>query len=146
MPGMRSSLPAVALACGALLAGCGSSGSNTSSSSSAPKPTPTVTVPSTAASVPSKPTPTTSTSTAAGVPGGAAAVAEYAAICNRIVHSAPGLSSSVKAKVEGICAKAADGDAAGAKTAAKEVCTEIVEATPVAAAIKEKALASCQGT
>ncbi len=145
MPGMRSSLPAVALVCGALLAGCGGSGSSTSSSSATPKPTPTVTVPSTAASVPSTTTPTGSTP-GAGVPGGAAAVAQYAAICSAIVHGAPGLSSSEKAKVESVCAKAAHGDAAGARAAAKEACVEIVEATPVSSALKEKALAGCKGT
>jgi hypothetical protein len=50
----------------------------------------------------------------------------------------------VKAKVEGICNKAAAGDPAGARAAAKEVCVEVINASPVPAAVKEKALAGCK--
>ncbi|HEY5046051.1 MAG TPA: hypothetical protein VII53_09365 [Solirubrobacteraceae bacterium] len=50
----------------------------------------------------------------------------------------------MKVKVEGICNKASSGDLAGAKTAAKEVCAEVINASPIPAAAKAQALAACQ--
>jgi hypothetical protein len=52
----------------------------------------------------------------------------------------------VKAKVEGICNKAAAGDAAGARAAAEEVCVEVINASPIPAAAKGKALAGCKAS
>ncbi len=149
MIGRRSPLLAAALLCGALLAGCGSSSSSTSSSGSTAS-----TAASTAATTTSAPstqasTATTSTSpssTSSALPGGAAAVAQYEAICKEIVARAPTLSAEVKSKVEGICAKAAHGDVAGARAAAKEVCVEVINASPIPTAAKEKALAECKAT
>jgi hypothetical protein len=71
-------------------------------------------------------------------------VAVYTAICKEIVTRDPTLSASVKSKVEGICAKAAHGNVAGARAAAKEVCVEVINASPVPAAAKEKALKECK--
>jgi len=71
-------------------------------------------------------------------------VAAYAAVCKEIVEKEPTLAASVKSKVEGICAKAAHGDLAGARAAAKEVCVEVIKASPLAAAAKEKTLAECK--
>jgi len=71
-------------------------------------------------------------------------VAQYVALCKSIVARAPTLSASVKTKVEGICAKAASGDTEGARKAAKEVCVEVVNASPVTGSTKEKALAACK--
>jgi len=76
----------------------------------------------------------------------AAGVAQYEAICKTIIQRAPTLSASVKTKVEGICSKAAHGDAAGARAAAKEVCVEVINASPVPAAAKQQALAACKTT
>jgi len=73
-------------------------------------------------------------------------VAQYVAICKSIIAREPTLSASVKAKVEGICNKAAHGDLAGARTAAKEVCVEVINLAPIPAADKEKALASCKNS
>ncbi|MHB8490869.1 MAG: hypothetical protein ACYDA6_01465 [Solirubrobacteraceae bacterium] len=51
----------------------------------------------------------------------------------------------MRAKAEGICNKAAHGDVAGARKAAQEVCTEVVNASPIpSASIKEQALARCK--
>jgi hypothetical protein len=50
----------------------------------------------------------------------------------------------LKAKVEGICNKASNGDLAGARAAAKEVCAEVINASPIPAAAKAQALAACQ--
>jgi hypothetical protein len=52
----------------------------------------------------------------------------------------------VKAKVEGICNKAAAGDAASARAAAEEVCVEVINASPIPAAAKKKALAGCKAS
>jgi hypothetical protein len=73
-------------------------------------------------------------------------VAEYAAICKELVQREPTLAASVKSKVEGICAKAANGDLAGARQAAKEVCVEVINASPIPTATKEKSLAECKAT
>ncbi len=146
MIGRRSPLLGAALLCGALLAGCGSSSSTTSSSS-------TASTAATTASTPSAPAPaaTTSTSPSSAANGAAAAaaaagVAQYVAICKEIVQKEPTLPANVKSKVEGICAKAAEGDVAGARAAAKEVCVEVINASPIPTAAKEKALAECKAT
>jgi hypothetical protein len=64
-----------------------------------------------------------------------------------VIKTAPTLSGSTKAKVEGICNKAADGDLAGARAAAKEVCVEVINASPIpSGSIKEHALAACKAS
>ena len=73
-------------------------------------------------------------------------MAEYAAICKELVQREPTLAASVKSKVEGICTKAAHGDLAGARAAAKEVCVEVINASPLPTATKEKSLAECKAT
>ncbi|MGO9249628.1 MAG: hypothetical protein ACLQQB_05860 [Solirubrobacteraceae bacterium] len=50
----------------------------------------------------------------------------------------------MKAKVEGICNKAAHGNLSGARAAAKEVCAEVINASPIPSAAKAQALAACQ--
>jgi hypothetical protein len=52
----------------------------------------------------------------------------------------------VKSKVEGICNKAASGDLSGARAAAKEVCVEVLNASPIPAAAKQRALAACKSS
>jgi len=126
----------VALAGGALLAGCGSSSGNSTSSSQASSAA-APTVPAAAG---------TSSTSAAGTPGGAASVAgvqQAVTACKSVIRAAPTLSASTKAKVEGVCNKAASGDEAGARRAAKEVCVEVINASPVPAVAKQQALASC---
>ena len=61
-----------------------------------------------------------------------------------MIQHEPTLSADVKAKVEGICNKAADGDIEGARKAAKEVCIEVVNASPIPAAAKSQAVAACK--
>ncbi len=146
MIGRRSPLLAVALLSGALFAGCGSSGSSSTSSSSTPAASTPSTQAATTASTPSTQASTATASTPSTTPSTAAGVAEYVAICKEIVQREPTLSSAVKSKVEGICAKAASGDTAGARAAAKEVCVEVINASPIPTAAKEKALAECKAT
>src|ERR1017187_2408101 len=107
---------AVAVAGAAFDAGCGSSSSTTSSSqtSSTPAASTPVTPASTARtpSTGSAATGTASTPASTTSAGGASglAVQQIVAQCQSVIHRAPTLSASVKAKVEGICSKAASGD------------------------------------
>jgi hypothetical protein len=67
------------------------------------------------------------------------------AICKSVTARAATLPGSTKAKIEGICSKAAAGDLAGARAAAKAVCSEVINATQLpSAAAKEQALAACK--
>lgn len=133
----RSELLAGALICGALIAGCGSSSSTTSRSTAT---TPATT--SSAAAATTTSTAGTSTASNGVVPPAdlAAAVAE----CKSVVEHATTLSSGLKSKVEGICNKAAHGNIAAARTAAKEVCVEVINASPLPASDKTQALAACK--
>jgi hypothetical protein len=76
-------------------------------------------------------------------PAGGAAVASEVAACKAAIAGAPSLSPALKTKVEAICDKAASGDVAGARKAAREVCSEVINAAPAAAAVKELARARC---
>jgi hypothetical protein len=126
-------LPAV------LVAGCGGGGSSTTSSqsSSATAATTSSTPATTAAAAKPPPAPS-------GAPANPAAVAEAEALCKSIIDRAPTLSAATKARVESICSKAGHGDLAGARTAAKEVCAEVINASPIPAAAKAQALAECK--
>jgi hypothetical protein len=130
-----------ALACGGLLAGCGGgkSGSSTQTSS-APAAGHTATTPSTSTGTGGIPPGATSPSGATG----ASAVGRAVESCRAAIAATPGLSPALKAKVEGICSKAAGGDIAGARKAAKEVCAEVVNALPGSAAEKQQARARCR--
>jgi hypothetical protein len=124
-----SAWTALALAGGVLVAGCGSSSTSTTTTSQS--------------------TTTAAATTAGGstVPAVAnnPAVQEAVAACKHGVQSASGLSSNTKAKIEGICDKAASGDENAAKEAARELCIEIVNASPVpSGSIKEQAIAACK--
>jgi hypothetical protein len=137
----RLIVPLIAvLACGGLLAGCGGGKSSSSSQTSSTPPA------SPAATTPSTSTGTGGTPPAASTPAGGAsgsAVARAVASCRTAIAATPGLSPALKAKVEGICSKAAGGDIAGARKAAKEVCAEVINVLPGSAAEKQQARARC---
>jgi hypothetical protein len=124
---------------GAVVAGCGGGGSSSTSSNQGG---------STATTVTSTPTTTTSASkpasTPSSIPTSPAALAEAVAVCKSIIERDPALSSATKAKVESICNNASHGDLAGARAAAKEVCTEVINASPIPAPAKAQALAACK--
>lgn len=114
----------VVLACTALLAGCGSSGSSSSSTAK------------TAGS-----TSSSSTATNGAAKVSAAAVEK----CKHGVSVLPTLSQATKSRLEAICDKAASGDAAAARSAAREACEEIVKASPLpAGAARDHALSGCK--
>jgi hypothetical protein len=121
----------VVLASGVLVAGCGSSSSSSSGSSSQSGSTSS--------------TPAASTTSSTSTPSGAG-VAQAVAACKSAVQKAPTLSASAKAKIEGICDKVAT-DPSAARTAAKEVCVEVVNSSPIPSGpLKEKALAGCKSS
>jgi NAD(P)H-hydrate repair Nnr-like enzyme with NAD(P)H-hydrate dehydratase domain len=120
---------AVLLLGGALLAGCGSSSTTTSQSTSTP-----------AATTAGSSSGTTAT------PGGAAAIATPQAVeaCKHAIQAQQSLPASSKSKLEAVCARAATGDTAAVKQAAREVCEEVVNRSPVPAFAKEQAIAACK--
>lgn len=116
----------IPLAAGVLLAGCGSSSSSSTSGS-----TSSTAVGSTA---PSTTGSTTSPATAAAVES-----------CRRGAKAIPTLSSSTRTKIETICDKAASGNPAAVRTAAREVCEEIVKVSPLPeGSAKRHAIAGCK--
>jgi hypothetical protein len=137
----RFSLVLTVLAVAGLLAGCGSSSSSSTSTS-----TSTTAAASTTSSAASTTTSTTTSTPAATVPGvnGNVGLAQAVAICKSIAEREPTLSASVKSKVKSICSKAADGNLAGARAAAKEVCKEVINAAPISGQAKAEALAACE--
>ena len=131
----------VALVGSVFIAGCGSSSNSTSSSQSSSTPAPSSAAGGTTSSTPVT---TGTTSTAPTSTPSAAGVAQAVAACKSIITRAPTLSAATKAKVEDICNKAASGDLAGARAAAKEVCAEVINASPIPGPAKAQALAACQ--
>ncbi len=127
----------VAVVGGASIAGCGSSSSSTTSSTS-----------SSATAAPAAAATTAATSAAGGsAAGGAAAaspaVAQAVAACKSSIQAAPTLTASQKTQLETICQKAANGDEAGVKQAASQVCMEIVKDSVPSGAAQTAALAAC---
>jgi len=121
----RSPWLAVVLLCGVLVAGCGSSSSSTSSTAST-SATPTI-------------------STPASVSGASSQITQAAVAACRagVTHAA--VSASVKAKLEDICNEAAKGNVTAAREAAKKVCVEIVNSSPIPSGpAKEAALSACK--
>jgi hypothetical protein len=131
------------------IAGCGSSSSSSSTSSqsgstAATTGTTTSSTPASTGTTSSAPS-TSSTPSTIPNPASSAGLADAVAECRSVIKEAPTLSASTKTKVEAICNKAADGDLAGARAAAKEVCEEVINASPIpAGAVKERALAACK--
>lgn len=71
------------------------------------------------------------------------AVQQAVSSCRSMVRATT-LPANLKAKVEGICDKAASGDLNGARAAAKEVCVEVINSYPIPAGpAKDQALAAC---
>jgi hypothetical protein len=132
----RRRFPALlaAISCVALLAGCGSSSSSSSSTAA------TTTAASTASS-------TSVPSSTPSVPSGGASSAQIQAAveeCKTIIASESKLPHGAKEKLEGACSKAAKGDTTAVKQAAREVCEEVINASPLPAAAKQQALPNCK--
>ena len=133
-------LMVVAASTGLLAAGCGSSSTPTTPSSSASSSG------STSGSSTSTPA-TTSTSSSSSGGSSNPEVAAAVTACKTSINSATTLSASLKTKLTGLCDKAANGDLAGVKKIAAEVCKDIVNAdvpSSAPASIKTQALATCK--
>ncbi len=82
------------------------------------------------------------TATSSGVP---ANLQKAVAECHHLIEAQKALSSSSKAKLSEACDKAGKGDTQAVKTAAREVCEEVVQkATSLPSTAKETALAACR--
>ncbi|HYM55326.1 MAG TPA: hypothetical protein VES97_08190 [Solirubrobacteraceae bacterium] len=122
----------LALVGGLLVAGCGSSSSTTTSSQSTSTPAAATSTPATTSS---------GTSSGVSIPNVAAAVAA----CKQTIQSQSTLSAGAKSKLEAVCDKAAKGDTAAVKQAAREVCEEVIKTSAVPAGpAREQALAACK--
>ena len=65
--------------------------------------------------------------------------------CKHGVSALPTVSQATKHRLEAICDKAASGDAATARAAAREGCEEIVKAAPLPeGTAKQRALSACK--
>lgn len=130
----------VAAAVGIAAAGCGSS-SSSSTASSAPASSTSASTTSTSASA------TTTTSGNSGSSSGSAAsanpaIAQAVAACKSRINSSGNLTASLKSKLVAICDNAANGNQAGARKAAAQVCQEVIKAT-VPQSVQNQALAGC---
>jgi hypothetical protein len=113
----------VALAGGAIFAGCGSSSKSTAGSQA-----------------------TSTGSTAIGPAALTPAQAQQAVVsCKRSIRAQSTISPSAKAQLEKTCEKAATGSSASLQKVAEEVCVGLVNASHIpGGAARERALAICK--
>jgi hypothetical protein len=123
------------LACGALITGCGSSSKPTSSSQSSSSSS----SPATTATTSSTPTTSSTNSSKSGT-----SLQAEIATCKHEIASQSTLPAGAKAKLEAVCGEAAKGNTAAVKKAAREVCEEVIDKSPVPASDKQQALAACK--
>ncbi|MBA3808512.1 MAG: hypothetical protein H0X28_09000 [Solirubrobacterales bacterium] len=72
-------------------------------------------------------------------------IAAAVATCKSQIEAQSTLPAGAKSKLEAVCEKAAKGDTAAVKVAAREVCEEVIKNSPVpAGAAQEQALAACK--
>lgn len=121
----------IAVALASVAVGCGGNDNNKSSTST-PAPA------STSSSSGSGSSSSSGSSSAAADPQVQAAVDA----CKQSIDSNPQVKANIKSDLEGICEKAASGDADAVKKATKEVCLKIVDST-VPSSAKDQAEAAC---
>jgi outer membrane murein-binding lipoprotein Lpp len=115
-----STMLVVALAGGALLAGCGSSSTSTTTS-------------------------TQSSSSTTPLPLTPAQVAQAQASCRQRVQAATSLSASAKAKLTQLCGQAVSTNPAAIRKATEEACVALLDASHIPAGVaRERALALCR--
>jgi hypothetical protein len=116
-----SSCLAALLACGLLVAGCGSSSPKGASTAATSSSTPSTSTPS------------------------AATVARAVAACKSEIQAQSTLPASAKSKLESVCSKAAKGEKQAVTAVAREVCEEVIKRASLAkGAAEEQALAACR--
>ena len=126
---------AVLLAALLVVAGCGSSSKKTSSTGGASTTAPSTTAPTTSAP-----------STTSTPPGGAAGGQKAVAACKSSIDRSPQLTSSDKAELKKVCAKAASGDVQAARKAAADVCVKVAERAIPGGSARDQAVAACKKT
>jgi hypothetical protein len=142
----------VAFAGGALVAGCGASSTTTTTETSPAAAIPQVgatTAPARAAtSATGAPTGSatapSSLPTVAKAPAKPSAV-QSAAACKQAIDAQPAISPSVKVAFESICERAAKGDPTAVRSAVRESCVALVDASHLTSAARERALVYCKG-
>ncbi|HEX3512324.1 MAG TPA: hypothetical protein VHT27_14640 [Solirubrobacteraceae bacterium] len=124
MIGRQASTLLALLAAVVLLAGCGGSSSSNGTGSSSS-------------------TPAKSAATTTPAPGSAGAAA--VAACKQAVRAQTTINAEAKAKLEGLCDKAASGNAAEIRKAARTICEEVIDKSAIpAGAAREAALKACK--
>jgi hypothetical protein len=121
------------------VAGCGSSSSSSSSGGGTTSSTPSTTTSGGSTTTSGGSTTTSSSGGGSANPQVAAAVAA----CKNAINSAPTLDAADKSKLSDACDKAANGDLAGVKKVAEQVCNDVVKKT-VPAAGQAQAQAACK--
>ena len=122
----------LALVCGLLAAGCGG-GSKSSETQTAPPPPPPTAPPPPAAAE------TTSIKSATSTGG---SVAQTVALCKSSVEHAQ-VDAASKADLKALCDKAASGDLAAVRKAAREICRKVVQRNVPAGSQRDEALQAC---
>ncbi|HEX9482305.1 MAG TPA: hypothetical protein VF927_09415 [Solirubrobacteraceae bacterium] len=126
---MGPRLAIAALICAAALSGCGGSSKSSSSGASSSSAAP----------------PTSRTSSTPAQSAGSPSIKEAVAECKRVIKSQTKLPASAKTKLEGACSEAAKGNSQAVKSAAREVCEEVIEKAALGnSAVKEEALKACK--
>jgi hypothetical protein len=122
----------LALVCGLLAAGCGGGSKSSKTQTAPPLPPPTAPPPPPAAG-------TTSVDTATSSGG---SVAQAVALCKSSVEQAQ-VDAASKADLKALCDKAASGDLAAVRKAAREICRKVVERNVPAGSQRDQALQAC---
>ena len=122
----------LALVCGLLAAGCGGGSKSSKTETAPPPPPPTAPPPPPAAA-------TTSVDTATSSGG---SVAQAVALCKSSVEQAQ-VDAASKADLKALCDKAASGDLAAVRKAAREICRKVVERNVPAGSQRDQALQAC---
>src|SRR5947209_6608757 len=110
---------------GLLVAGCGGGGKKTAKKTTSTK-------------THAKPASTPATTSSSP------AVQQAVASCQQTIDANSQLSDSAKKDLKGICQKAASGDAAGVRKAAREVCIRIVKDTVPSGSAQDQAVSACK--
>ncbi len=72
-----------------------------------------------------------------------AIIARAVALCKTTVNGQPTLSASAKSQLDGVCDKTGTGNVSAVRTAAYQVCQEIIRASFPAGAARTQGLAAC---
>jgi hypothetical protein len=120
------------LVCSLLAAGCGGGSKSSKTQTAPPLPPPTAPPPPPAAE-------TTSVDTATSSGG---SVAQAVALCKSSVEQAQ-VDAASKADLKSLCDKAASGDLAAVRKAAREICRKVVERNVPAGSQRDQALQAC---